>query len=104
MVNIGLIGYGYWGPNHLRIFSSSADAKVVMCSDLSTDRLAAVKKTYPGVETTQNYFDVLKNPAIDAVIVATPTNTHYEVSRQALLNDKHVLCEKPLAMHPEECE
>lgn len=75
-----------------------------MCSDLSAERLAALQKTYPGVATTQNYFDVLKNPDIHAVVVATPTNTHYEVAKQALLNDKHVLCEKPLAMHPEECE
>ena len=104
MIKLGLIGYGYWGPNHLRIFSSSADSSVVMCSDLSAERLAAVKKSYPGVETTPNYFDLLKNPNVDAVIVATPTNTHFEVAKQALLNDKHVLCEKPLALHPAECE
>jgi len=104
MIKIGLIGYGYWGPNHLRIFSSSADSSVVMCSDLSADRLDAVKKAWPDVATTPNYFDLLKNSNIDAVIVATPTNTHFEVTKQALLNDKHVLCEKPLALHPAECE
>lgn len=104
MINIGLIGYGYWGPNHLRIFSSGGESAVVMCSDLSRDRLEAVRKSYPSVITTENYFDILRNPDINAVVIATPTNTHYEVAKQALLNDKHVLCEKPLAMHPEECE
>jgi predicted dehydrogenase len=94
-VKIGVIGCGEWGPNHIRNFSSLSDSTVVACSDLDLQRLSDVKARYPHLRTTASYEDLLASD-VDAVVVATPTSTHYEVVKTALLAGKHVLCEKPL--------
>ncbi len=73
------------------------------CSDLSEDRLKSVMVLFPDILTTKNYHDILSNKAIDAVCIATPTNTHFTIAKEALEANKHVLCEKPLALRPEEC-
>ena len=104
MVKIGIIGCGHWGPNHIRIFSSLANAQVLACADVSEERLAAVKKIYPAVSLTKNHNDILSRKDIDAVVVATPTGTHFHLVKEALEHDKHVLCEKPLALSVKECE
>lgn len=104
MIKIGVIGCGHWGPNHIRIFSSQQNVKVVICSDLSDDRLKATKVLYPGIQTTKNYKDILKGKDVDAVCIATPTSSHFSLTKEALEHDKHVLCEKPLALTPQECE
>lgn len=103
MIRLGIIGCGHWGPNHIRIFSSSPQSQVTACADLSEDRLKAVKALYPQVQMTKNYLDILQNKDIDAVCVASPTNTHFQFTKEALEHGKHVLCEKPLALKPEEC-
>ncbi len=103
MLTIGVIGCGHWGPNHIRIFSQSGRSKVAMCADLDDKRLAAIAALYPSIKITKNYQDILKDPAIDAVVIAVPTNFHVAVTREALKAGKHVLCEKPLSLKPEEC-
>jgi len=96
MIGIGVIGYGYWGPNLVRNFMKVAGARVVTVSDIRADRLASIHKQYPTVQTTTNFHDVISNSDVDAVIVATPVSTHYELAEMALRAGKHVLVEKPL--------
>ncbi len=102
-IKIGVIGCGYWGPNHIRIFSNLSGSEVLMCADPDKARLEAIAETFPGVQTTANHKDVLNNPDIKAVCIAAPTDLHYTLTKEALESDKHVLCEKPLTMVPEEC-
>jgi predicted dehydrogenase len=70
---------------------------MVACSDLSADRLSRMQKRYPSIACTQNYEDLLRDPHIDAVVIATPVSTHYPIARQALEAGKHVMIEKPIA-------
>jgi predicted dehydrogenase len=74
-----------------------------MCADPDKARLEAVKDTFAGVEVTADYKNILKDPAIHAVCIAAPTNLHYSLTKESLESGKHVLCEKPLAMTPEQC-
>jgi predicted dehydrogenase len=103
LINVGVIGCGHWGPNHIRIFSQLPNSTAAMCSDLDENRLHSIQKNYPSIRITRNYKDILANPAIEAVCIATPTNTHYALTKEALEHNKHVLCEKPLALKIEEC-
>jgi predicted dehydrogenase len=96
VIGIGIIGYGYWGPNLVRNFFETPDCRVVSVSDLSRDRLAKIGPRYPTVETTTDYRDLLRDPRIDAVVVATPVSTHFELGMEALRAGKHVLIEKPM--------
>jgi len=96
-VRVALIGCGYWGPNLIRNFNEVDNATMVACSDLSQDRLARMQKRYPGIYCTQNYQEILQDPTIDAVVVATPVSTHYPIAREALEYGKHVMIEKPIA-------
>lgn len=96
MVNIGIIGCGYWGPKHLRNFYELPEANVAYVCDLEEDKLRQVRAQYPSVATTTRYVDLLREN-LDAVVVATPVNTHYGLAKEALLHNKHVLVEKPLA-------
>ncbi|MBI2610959.1 Gfo/Idh/MocA family oxidoreductase [Candidatus Kaiserbacteria bacterium] len=96
-MRIGLIGYGYWGPNILRNIISHTDVDVSVVADLKLERLAALKKMYPTIRTTTDASEVVENRDIDAVIVATPVHTHYPLAKAALEAGKHVLVEKPLA-------
>jgi predicted dehydrogenase len=97
MIGIGVIGYGYWGPNLVRNFMQAPGARVVAVSDLRADRLALVNKHYPSVMTTNSFREVILHPDVDAVLIATPVTTHYELAELALKSGKHVLVEKPLA-------
>ena len=96
MIGIGVIGYGYWGPNLVRNFADTPGARVVAVSDLREDRLAQLQARYPAIGTTRDYRDIIANPLIDAVVIATPVSTHFELALQALQAGKHVLVEKPL--------
>ncbi|MGD9782169.1 MAG: Gfo/Idh/MocA family protein [Kiritimatiellia bacterium] len=95
MIKIGVIGYGYWGPNLVRNFSECGVAEVRAVSDLRPERLKPVAARYPAVKTTANHRELLEDPGIDAVAIATPVSTHYELALQALQAGKHVLVEKP---------
>jgi predicted dehydrogenase len=96
-VGIGVVGYGYWGPNLVRNFVSNPSAHLVSIADLDPGKLATSRHLYPGVATTDRYEDLLKDPSIDAIAIATPVRTHYELALAALKAGKHVLVEKPLA-------
>jgi predicted dehydrogenase len=96
-IGIGIVGYGYWGPNLVRNFASNPSANVVAVSDLDLAKLGTIKRSYPGVMTTGRYEDLLNDGSIDAIAIATPVHTHYELALSALKAGKHVLVEKPLA-------
>src|SRR3954451_499477 len=96
-IGVGIVGYGYWGPNLVRNFVSIPSACVIGVSDLDSAKLAGVRRFYPGVMATENYQDLLRDSRIDAMVIATPVHTHYELARLALAAGKHVLVEKPLA-------
>ena len=102
MIGIGVVGYGYWGPNLVRNFVEVPEAKVVSVSDLSAKRLGLVSTRYPSVETTPHFQDLLSDSRIDAIAMATPVSTHFELAMQALRAGKHVLVEKPLATTSEQ--
>lgn len=95
-LNIGIIGFGYWGPNLLRNFSLLENCNVAMVSDFRSQRLSIVGKTYPNVKVSLNSDDILLSPEIDAVVIATPVFTHYILAKKALQSGKHVLLEKPM--------
>ena len=99
LVGIGVVGYGYWGPNLVRNFNMAAGARVIAVSDLSSNRLADVRAQFPTVKTTPRYEDMLLDPEVDAVCVATPVASHFRLAMQALQAGKHVLVEKPLALN-----
>jgi predicted dehydrogenase len=95
-LRFGQIGYGYWGPLMLRNLARQENAEVALLADLAEKRLADAQRTYPGLAVTNDPAAVLNNPTIDAVYIATPLGTHFDLARQALEHGKHVLVEKPL--------
>ncbi len=97
MINIGVIGYGYWGPNLVRNFSETDDFKVTMVADLKPENLVKVQKRYPAIQTTASIDELLQSPQVDAVAIATPVFTHFELGMKALKAGKHLFIEKPLA-------
>lgn len=102
MISIGVIGYGYWGPNLVRNFAEAPGARIGAVADMREDRLALVKRRYPGVEVTKDFREVLEDSRIDAVAIATPVSTHFDLAMQALQAGKHVLVEKPITSNSED--
>jgi predicted dehydrogenase len=102
MIRIGVIGYGYWGPNLVRNFADATATCVTAVCDMNEQRLEGVKKRYPGVLTCTSVPEILASSKVDAVAIATPVSTHFELGMQALRAGKHVLIEKPLATSSEE--
>ncbi len=96
MIKVGVIGCGHWGPNHIRTFNSLPDSRVEVVADLDDERLRYVHAMYPELRCERDYRRIVDDPSVDAVVIATPVSTHYELVREALLAGKHVLCEKPL--------
>lgn len=96
-VHIAQIGYGYWGPNLARNFSQLPGAELTYLVDANPEALDKARRLY-ACQTTTNFADVLKDTTVDAVVIATPARSHYELAKTALLAGKHVLVEKPLAM------
>ena len=97
MIRVGVIGYGYWGPNLVRNFAELADARVTVVADRRPERLAQAERRYPGIRVTTDPLDLIADPAVDAVVIATPVATHFELADAALRAGRHVLVEKPLA-------
>lgn len=98
LLTVGVIGYGYWGPKLVRNFQEIPQTRVTMVADVEPKRLARARRAHPDLTTTTDYRDMLApQRGVDAVVVATPVSTHFSIARDALLYDKHVLVEKPLA-------
>jgi predicted dehydrogenase len=95
MIRVGVIGYGYWGPNIVRNLNGLESTTVRMICDKSSAALARARKLYPAVQTVSDPNEVLRSPEIDAVAVITPVWTHYDLAKLALENGKHVFVEKP---------
>ena len=102
MVKIGVIGYGYWGPNLVRNFMECERAKVVAVSDGSSDRRALAGRRAAGARLFDSGTDLIRDPEIDAVVIATPVPSHFELAAAALRAGKHVFVEKPLAASAEQ--
>ena len=101
MVNIGVVGCGYWGPKHIRVCHELAEVNLAAVCDLDEDRLQQVRNLYPYVEATDSFKDLIQN-SVDAVVIATPVHTHFKLAKEALLADKHVLVEKPMTSNSQE--
>src|SRR3989339_427050 len=104
MIKIGIIGYGYWGPNLVRNFHELNDSQVAYISDLNEKNLASAKQKYKDAILTKNYLDLLNDKSVDGVVIATPVSTHFKLIKEALEHDKDVLVEKPLCTSVEEAE
>jgi len=104
MIGIGVIGYGYWGPNVVRNFHSLNDARVAVVCDKRPESMKRAKQAFPDVEVTDDVSRLLMSPDIDAVAVVTPVWTHFELAKAALENGKHVFVEKPFTSTAEQAE
>ncbi|MFH0807294.1 MAG: Gfo/Idh/MocA family oxidoreductase, partial [Elusimicrobiota bacterium] len=104
MIKIGVIGYGYWGPNLVRNFHELQGSQVAYISDLQDKNLNSAKQKYKDTILTKNYLDILNDKSVDAVVIATPVSTHFKLIKEALEHDKDVLVEKPLCTCVEEAE
>jgi predicted dehydrogenase len=104
MIRVGVIGYGYWGPNIVRNLHASDFAIVEAVCDKSEAALARVRKSYPAVKTCTDSSEILTSPTIDAVAVVTPVWTHYDLAKAALQNGKHVFVEKPFTSNAQQAE
>jgi predicted dehydrogenase len=98
MIRIGVIGCGHWGPNHVRNFDRLANVRMVAVADRDPARLAAMREVLPSLRLEEDAAKVIGARDIDAVIIATPTSTHYPMAKAALAAGQHVLCEKPLCL------
>ena len=97
MIRLGIVGYGYWGPNVVRNFADVPGCQLVAVSDMQSERLALAARRFPGIDTFADPRALIAHPGIDAIVIVTPVSTHYELALQALVAGKHVLVEKPLA-------
>jgi len=104
VIRLGVIGYGYWGPNLVRNFAETPGAQVVAVADFRPERLERLGRAYPSIRTTTRPQDLFEAADIDAIAVATPVSTHYELGMAALRAGKHLLMEKPLAAAVAEAE
>lgn len=103
-IRVAVIGFGYWGPNMVRNFNAQANTQVTHVADFREERLRLVRQQYPTIQTTTDVQDIFRSTEIDAVIIATPVFTHYDLARQALESGKHVLVEKPMVAKASEGE
>jgi predicted dehydrogenase len=103
-MNIGIIGVGGWGKNYLRILNELLDSSVICCADANEEALKYAKETYPSVKIFDNYLDLIEDESIEAICVVTNATSHYKISKDVLLADKHVLVEKPITINSKEAE
>jgi predicted dehydrogenase len=96
MINVGVIGYGYWGPNLVRNFAEVEGARMAAVADLDPKKLELVKRRFPAAHVTTNFRELLDDPSIDAIAIATPVSTHFELGMAALKAGKHLWLEKPM--------
>ena len=96
-MKLGIIGYGYWGPNLVRNLAEIDGIELKWCADKIAARRALVKRRYPEIRVTEGAEEILRDPEVEAVVIATPVSTHYPFAKKALERGKHVLVEKPMA-------
>lgn len=101
---IGIVGYGYWGPNLARNFCNLASAKLVAVADLDESRLEAMQDLYPAVAGFKDFGEMLQQVELDAIAIASPIASHHALAKASLLAGKHVLVEKPMACTSEQCQ
>lgn len=104
MIGIAIAGYGYWGPNLARNFAETEGASLAMVCDADTRRLALAQKRFPALACATDFDEALRNPDVNAVAIATPVHTHYELAKRAIKAGKHVLVEKPLTSRVDQAE
>jgi predicted dehydrogenase len=97
IINIGVIGCGYWGPNLIRNINNSINANLRWVCDLDHDRLDSIVKQYPHVNKTSDFKELINDSSLDAVVIATPVHSHHFIALECLKYGKHVLIEKPIA-------
>ncbi|MEE3253015.1 MAG: Gfo/Idh/MocA family oxidoreductase [Nitrospinota bacterium] len=102
IIKVGIIGFGYWGPNLARNFNTASNVKLFKIADTNLERCNIAKKNYPNIEVTTNTDELIQSSDIDLVVIATPVSTHFELAMKALENGKHVWIEKPIASNAEE--
>jgi predicted dehydrogenase len=103
-INVGVIGYGYWGPNIVRNFFGTQGCTVKMVADGRPERLTALAKVFPSIKGVKDGDEIICNKEIDAIVIATPVFTHFELAKKALLEGKHVLIEKPMTSSVREAD
>lgn len=104
MINVGIIGFGYWGPNVARNFSTTPGAKVVAISDADEKSLGRAQQAYPGVRLERDCRELLTAKDIDVIAIVTPVSSHFELAQKALSNGKHIFIEKPFTASIAEAE
>lgn len=104
MINIGVVGYGYWGPNIARNFSSASGCRLHALADYDEAHLARAAQQYQAIRTFTDPLEMIRSPEIDAVAVITPLSSHFELAKYALERGKHVFVEKPFASTSAEAE
>lgn len=103
LIKVGVVGCGYWGPNLIRNFIELPSSDLSYVADLQEDRLSHIKKLYPRVTVSKDYGDFLKN-GVEAVVIATPPSTHFEVAKECLEHGLHVMVEKPMTLNSPQAE
>jgi predicted dehydrogenase len=104
VIRVGVVGYGYWGPNLVRNFSDVAGCEVAAVSDLSAERRALATRRHPSVTAVADATAMIRDPDIDAIIIATPVSSHFNLAMEAFAAGKHVWVEKPLALNSAQAE
>lgn len=103
-IRIGLIGFGYWGPNYARVLDELPDSTVTVICDSKPERLQRAVARFPHIQVCSDAQELLRRTDVDAVVISTPASTHYTLARLALESGRHVIVEKPLALEVEHCE
>ena len=103
-MKIGVVGFGYWGPNLVRNFLSTPSVDGVVCFDTSEKRLQIARQKFSSIETASRYEDLLQRDDVTAIAVATPVSDHFPLGMKALEAGKHLLLEKPMAESSAQCQ
>ena len=103
ILNVGVVGCGYWGPNLIRNFSKNLQCRVKKACDINEDRLTHIKKYYPSIITTSEFENLEGDSELDAIVLAIPVRLHHEMAKRSLLAGKHTFIEKPMATSSEKC-
>jgi len=104
MVKVAVVGVGYWGPNFVRNMDELPGCELVAVCDTASDKSEKIKETHPHLEFTNDFDSLLEGDRVDAVVIATGSDSHYKLACKAMERDKHVLVEKPMALKVSEAE